>query len=220
MSSAVDVSGPPAVLWDIDGTLLSVRGAGRRAFGVALERVWGRAFDLASISFAGATDLGVLAQVLAPAELEAARVASFFDVLEAALALELERSPAQAFPAAHEATRALARQGTAQGLLTGNEERCARLKLRSAGFDTGLFSFGAFGHEHPDRDELARRAAHRRPGRHVVVGDTPRDVQAARAIGAIAVAVCTGFAAREALVAAAPDHLLDDLSGLMSVLVR
>ncbi|MCC7108223.1 MAG: hypothetical protein IT382_02955, partial [Deltaproteobacteria bacterium] len=52
------------VLWDIDGTLLSVHGAGRRAFAVALAATWQRPFDLDGVSFAGATDLGVLAQVL------------------------------------------------------------------------------------------------------------------------------------------------------------
>lgn len=208
------------VLWDIDGTLLSVHGAGRRAFAAALAATWERPFNLDDVSFAGATDLGVLGQVLDAKERDGPRVAAFFDALEGALDDELRRAPARAFPGAHEATQALAELGVAQGLLTGNEERCARRKLRSAGFDPARFPFGAFGHEHADRDELARRAAARRAGRHVVVGDTPRDVQAARAIGALAVAVASGFAPREALTAAAPDHLLDELSGLPSLLAR
>ena len=177
---------PLVVLWDVDGTLLDVRGAGRGAFATAMARVWGGALDLRDVSFAGATDLGVLAQVIEPAALEA--------------------------------TAALAARGALQGLLTGNEERCARLKLRSAGFAAERFTFGAFGHEHADREQLARLAATRRPGRHVVIGDTPRDIQAARAIGALAIAVCTGFAERRALVDAGPDHVLDDLSALLALL--
>jgi phosphoglycolate phosphatase len=208
------------VLWDIDGTLLSVHGAGRRAFAVALSATWERPFDLDGVSFAGATDLGILGLVLGAAELDGRRIAAFFDALERALDDELRRAPARAFPGAHEATRTLAELGVAQGLLTGNEERCARRKLRSAGFDPGQFPFGAFGHQHADRDELARRAAAQRRGRMVVVGDTPRDVQAARAIGALAVAVASGFAPRDSLEAAAPDQLLDDLTGLVSILER
>lgn len=206
------------VLWDIDGTLLDVRGAGRRAFVAAVAQVWGGARDLRDVSFAGATDLGVLAQVLEPELVDDARTARFFEQLGLSLADELAASPARACVAARETTAALAARGVAQGLLTGNEERCARLKLRSAGFDEAWFTFGAYGHEHADRDQLARVAARRRPGRHVVVGDTPRDVQAARAIDAIAIAVCTGFAERRALVDACPDHLLDDLSGLLALL--
>jgi pyrophosphatase PpaX len=53
-----------------------------------------------------------------------------------------------------------------------------------------------------------------------LVGDTPSDVHSARALGALAVAVTTGFASREALVAAQPDHLLDDLSALPSILAE
>ena len=207
----------PTILWDIDGTLLDVRGAGRRAFGIAITRVWGAARDLSAISFAGATDLGVLAQVLTLAERDEARISRFFDELGRALAGELAHTPARAYPAALAATRALASRGVRQGLLTGNEERCARMKLRSAGFDDVVFAFGAFGHEHPDRNQLARLAARRSPGRHVVVGDTPQDVHAARSIGAVAIAVCTGFAARDALTDARPDHLLEDLSNLLAL---
>ncbi|OGQ12692.1 MAG: hypothetical protein A2138_11535 [Deltaproteobacteria bacterium RBG_16_71_12] len=209
---------PLVVLWDVDGTLLDVRGAGRRAFATAMARVWGGALDLRDVSFAGATDLGVLAQVIEPAALDEARTAAFFDELGVALAAELAAAPARACAAALEATAALAARGALQGLLTGNEERCARLKLRSAGFAAERFTFGAFGHEHADREQLARLAATRRPGRHVVIGDTPRDIQAARAIGALAIAVCTGFAERRALVDAGPDHVLDDLSALLALL--
>ncbi|MCC7072968.1 MAG: HAD family hydrolase [Deltaproteobacteria bacterium] len=206
------------VLWDVDGTLLDVRGAGRRAFAVALTRVWGDARALDGISFAGATDLGVLAQVLDTSQLDGARLRAFFDELVVALDAELRATPARPIAGALDVTRALTRAGVPQGLLTGNEERCAHLKLGSAGFERAWFCVGAFGHEHADRDELARLAAQRSPGRHVVVGDTPKDVQAARAIGAVAVAVCTGFAPRAALEAARPDHLLDDLGALVTLL--
>lgn len=212
-------SDPTTVLWDIDGTLLDVRGAGRRAFAMALTRVWGDARALDGISFAGATDLGVLAQVVDAQALDARRTQAFFDELVGALADELRATPARAIAGALDVTGALERAGVAQGLLTGNEERCAHLKLGSAGFERAWFTFGAFGHEHADRDQLARLAAARRPGRHVVVGDTPNDVRAARAIGAVAVAVCTGFAPRAALEEARPDHLLDDLSAILALVV-
>ncbi len=209
--------GAVTVLWDVDGTLVDVRGAGRRAFAVALRRVWGDAGRLDGVSFAGATDLGVLAQVVDAAALDEERTGAFFDALVIALDAELCALPARPIAGALDVTRVLAQAGVVQGLLTGNEERCAHLKLGSAGFERAWFSFGAFGHEHADRDQLARMAAARRPGRHVVVGDTPKDVQAARAIGAVAVAVCTGFAPRAALEAARPDHLLDDVADVVAL---
>ncbi len=210
------------VLLDIDGTLLDARGAGRRAFQRALRRVSGWNDDIAYISFAGATDLDVLRQVF---DRHGARVTPvvarrFFRQL----ALELEATTAEEPPRLHSGVRELLAELAADpdvmaGLVTGNTGPCAHIKLRAAGIH-GRFLLGAFGHEHADRLEIARLALRRaqrhargRPVRPVVlIGDTPADIAAARAIDAVAVAVATGTCDLATLRAAGADHVVPDLT--------
>lgn len=217
------------VLFDIDGTLLRTRGAGRRAFEEALQDVFGwRDGALAGVRYAGETDPAILAQVClahgedaAFARAHATRVfAAYTRRLEAAL-----RDPAsrgEVLPGvvgALDALDAMAGLGAVRvGLLTGNVREGARLKLSAFGL-WGRFAFGAFGDEVDVRSDLlplaVRRAMDGEPGpaRSVVVGDTARDVAVARAHRERAVGVCTGPAyCRSELVAARPDALLEDLS--------
>ena len=112
------------------------------------------------------------------------------------------------------------------GLVTGNIEEGARIKL----LPTGLwpsFRVGAYGSDHMDRRHLPSLAARRAhalvgrefpPGDLVVIGDTPHDVDCARACGAVAVAVATGQYPRQALLADRPDHFFEDLSATDRVL--
>jgi phosphoglycolate phosphatase-like HAD superfamily hydrolase len=112
------------------------------------------------------------------------------------------------------------------GLLTGNVQPGAMLKLDR--FQLGeYFRFGAFGDDHEDRCELARIAlekAERIAGRPVrgdettVIGDTPRDVACARAIGARAVIVATGLVSREELQRSEPDILLESFEDVEGTL--
>ena len=215
------------MLWDIDGTLVDTHGHGKRAFVLALERTWGISDDLADIRFGGATDLGVLAQLRRRLALDPARDARFFTVLESTLVEVLAETPARALKNARETVRALAARGAAQALVTGNARACAFVKLRAAGIDVDpLAHGGGFGDEHADRDELARRALARARERVVasgagdggaaftrvvLVGDTPSDVGAARAIGAVSVAVATGGFSRAELAAAGADVVVDAL---------
>ena len=107
------------------------------------------------------------------------------------------------------------------GLLTGNLPDGARTKLEFFGLYK-FFPFGAFGERHENRDDVARdalqlvqqRLADQTPPRdHIwVIGDTPFDVQCARAIGCRALAVATGVHAQEELTSSEPDLLLEDLS--------
>ena len=108
----------------------------------------------------------------------------------------------------------------ALGLGTGNVEAGARAKLARVALD-GAFAFGGFGDDHEDRALLVRAGAERgaarldRPldaCRVVIIGDTPRDVAAARAIGAECLAVATGGATAEVLRAAEPTRLVADLT--------
>ena len=141
------------VLFDIDGTLVDVHGAGRRAFVAALERTWGivdAESDLkrADVSFAGATDLGVLRQLRGHLALDEIHEAAFFLAMEQTLLLELERDKPRIYDGVE---RCLARfaapapQGPGDvvlGFVTGNAMRCAHVKVEAAGIDKSRFHVG------------------------------------------------------------------------------
>lgn len=208
------------LLFDIDGTLLRTQGAGRQALDEAFLAVHGWADATAGVSLAGATDGGILAAVSArfgPVDEAAVRTRYLTRLAERVV----EPGRATACPGVHAVLERLAGRAHC-GILTGNWRAGAAVKLRAVGLErpaTGPTPWfeGAYGDDSADRDALvpmARRRAEEAGlsfDRVVVIGDTPADVRCARAGGAIAVAVETGFATREELRAAAPDLLLSDL---------
>ncbi|GIL08503.1 MAG: haloacid dehalogenase [Chloroflexota bacterium] len=220
------------VLFDIDGTLLRSDGAGRAATRAAMLEVFGAADGVETLNFGGKTDWFIITELLADQGHTHADIARLMPVYGAALARHLERALTRyriwALPGALDAVTALrARPNTLIGLITGNVRDTVAFKLRAAGYEPDWFTVGAYGSESPDRSEVAALAVARaaqaagrslHPAQTVIVGDTPADVACARAVGARAVAVVTGFASREELAAAGPDHLLDDLSALPGVL--
>jgi phosphoglycolate phosphatase-like HAD superfamily hydrolase len=119
----------------------------------------------------------------------------------------------------HAALDAAVSHGCAMGLGTGNVEVGARVKLARAGL-ADRFTFGGFGSDHEDRAELIRIGAERGAQhlgralgacRVVVIGDTPKDVRAAQAIGAESFAVATGPFSTEQLARTAPTHVFEHL---------
>lgn len=215
----------PLILFDIDGTLLSTEGAGRASLTQAFQERFGVEDAFAGLSFAGATDLGITGRAFAHAGLEP----DFAALEEAYLPLLSERLGIQAprlCPGVPDILAPCA-QRAHLALLTGNWLQGARIKLQAAGllehFDPWV---GAFGDDAADRNLLVPVAEQRAReqglplGRTVVIGDTPRDVECARAGGAIAVAVCTGWSDRETLAATEPDLLIEDLHREGSALLR
>jgi phosphoglycolate phosphatase-like HAD superfamily hydrolase len=220
------------VLFDVDGTILTASGAGRNAMHRAFLDVYGTAGPIETYDFRGKTDLVILRDLLAAAGLAAAAVAAgqaaFFDRYLEHLAADLgDGSRVKLFPGVARLVEALAAEPRCVvGLLTGNVEGGARLKLQP----TGLwphFRLGAYGSDDADRTRLPAVAAARaaalvgRPFRGadlVVLGDTPLDVACARAFGAAAIAVATGWHAAADLEACQPDHVFPDLSDTERVL--
>lgn len=219
------------VLFDIDGTLLRSDGAGRAATRAAMLEVFGAADGVDTLSFGGKTDWFIINELLAGQTHTHSEIARLMPAYGAALVRHLERALERhriwALPGALEAVTALrGRPDTLIGLITGNVRDTVAFKLRAAGYEPDWFAVGAYGSESPDRSEVAALAVERaaraagqalHPAQAVIVGDTPADIACARAVGARAVAVTTGFASREELAAAGPDHLLDDLSALPDV---
>ena len=214
------------ILFDIDGTLLVSRGIGREAKRRAMLECFGTVGQLDSHVFGGKTDWGILLDLLAPLGYSSADIGRAMGKYEAVMARHMQAIradyTAEPLPYAMELTNALRQRDDALiGLVTGNTRMTAHIKLDMAGFDAGWFPVGAYGNESPRRADLTR-LARERASQHlgralsgseiIVIGDTPADIEAARAIDAVAVAVATGYAERESLLASAPDYLLDDLS--------
>jgi phosphoglycolate phosphatase-like HAD superfamily hydrolase len=225
------------ILFDIDGTLLWTDGAGRRAIHRALLDETGTAGPIENYRFDGKTDPQIVRELLTlaghPDAGSAGRVAAvcrrYVGLLEAELAKPTQTT--RALPGVRPLLSALEPHEAAGralvGLLTGNLEAGAALKLRSAGLDPARFAVGAFGSDSGIRADLpavaAERAA-RRTGRAftgadiVIVGDTPDDVACGRPMGARAVAVATGFYDVAQLRAAGAVHVFGHLADTAAVL--
>ena len=208
-------------LFDIDGTLLQTKGAGREALSLALRDQFGVEDDLRTIPFQGRTDTLILGDILARhglAFVDGER-AQFWDRVVSHMRVLMDPPRGGLLPGVAELLGAVAGEpGWVCALLTGNVSGMARVKLEAFGA-WHHFAWGTFGDEGPDRDALARLAVARAAERHgvppercVVVGDTEHDIACARAAGAVCVAVASGGSPRAALGERRPDLLLDDLS--------
>lgn len=216
-------------LFDIDGTLLLSGGAGMRALDRAFHARFGLAGAMDSIQPGGKTDAIILEEMFAARLGRAPTAAEMDEIIALYLPLlQVEMTDAPGFrlmPSVVETLDYLDGLGAAVtvGLATGNVREAARIKLERAGL-WPRFAVGGFGCDHRDRARLVARAIERAcahtgvdalaPEQVVVVGDTPFDVQAARACGARAVAVATGTATRADLLACGPDILLETLAEL------
>jgi phosphoglycolate phosphatase len=219
------------VLFDIDGTLITSRGAGRRAMRTALDQVFGAAGGIDQYDLRGRTDTRIVHDVMGALGWEPARVKErlddFFEAYLGGLTTEIgDGRHVVTLPGVSAVVARLAQSPEALlGLVTGNIEEGARIKL----LPTGLwphFRVGAYGSDHMDRRRLPSLAARRAqalvghpfaPTDVVVIGDTPHDIDCARAFGAVAVAVTTGQYTRDELLADHPDHLFDDLADVEKV---
>jgi phosphoglycolate phosphatase len=220
------------VLFDIDGTLVLTGRAGLRAMNRACEETVGHASALNGIAVAGRTDWIILHDVMANhgLSLDAARLDDLRRRYVAHLAVEIQL-PGEGLKEVMPGIRPLldrlrARPDVAVGLLTGNFEESARIKLEY--FDLWkYFPCGAFGNDSPDRNDLVPIAARRAresgladvPASHVlVIGDTPHDVACAHAVGAVAVAVATGNYTVDQLRETNADYVFKDLSDIEAFL--
>ena len=207
---------PAILLFDIDGTLLNAGGAGRRAIARVFKEHFARHEIFDDVRFHGMTDRAIVRGGLARAGLavDEAAIDAVCAAYLAALADEVPRSAGfRIMPGAAALLDALAgRSGLAIGLGTGNLREGARIKLEHARL-YHHFPFGGFGCDAEDRAELLRIGAER-GARHlgaalahcriIVIGDTPKDVAAAQAIGAASLTVETsGFRGAELLAAGA-----------------
>ena len=229
MTATAPGNGHRLVLFDIDGTLLSAGRVARESVLRALSRAYDWTAspdhgDRARYDFSGKTDPQIVRELVREAVGDERCEAN----LERALELYLEELRARLTPESivpkpgiPELLRRLsADPRVTLGLLTGNLEAGARLKLDPPGFNP-YFPFGAFGSDSADRyllPPLAVIRAQSHSGRNfsgksiVIVGDSVHDVECGRPLGVRTVAVSTGPTPADRLAAKRPDALLPDFS--------
>ncbi len=215
------------MLFDIDGTLVQTAGAGVRGMNAAFEALHGWDAALDGVPIAGRTDRAIVTDVFRAAGVEPTNeaIGALRDAYVRHLPAELARSatgPFGVLPGVQTLLDHLAaRPDVHVALLTGNFEKGAAIKLGH--FDLWRrFLFGAFGDDHVHRRDLVPVARDRcrragidvQPTSIVVIGDTPLDVDCARAHGVRAVAVATGLYSRQVLGDAGADLVVETLEEL------
>jgi len=214
---------PDAVLFDIDGTLISTGGAGARSWRYAFDELHGIPADIGEFTDAGMTDPTVARLTFkaavghdpSPREL-ATVMAAYLDRLP----YEVEHSEKyRVLDGAEDVLRRLGREGVLLGITSGAVEAAAHIKLSRAGFNR-FFPFGGYGSDSEDRIELTRCALTRGgrligqeldPKRCFVVGDTPKDIDAGHGAGCLAIGTATGHYSADELRAAGADHVMSSL---------
>ncbi len=223
------------ILFDIDGTIMESGGAGVRSLDYAFRDVISSENIFADISMAGKTDLQIVREGLRMLGLppDNGYVPKILQSYLRHLRTEILKSDKQLKPGIIEALEALKIQSSKYGLglLTGNFEQGARIKLGAFELND-YFPTGAFGSDHEDRNMLLPVAVERFRGHTgmdvgyaecIVIGDTPRDVACAKPYRASCIAVATGPYGTDSLADAGADFVLDDLSdteNLMALLNR
>ncbi|RPJ32534.1 MAG: HAD family hydrolase [Verrucomicrobiaceae bacterium] len=207
-------------LFDIDGTLVDTGGAGMAALEETTLEVFGEAGP--PLDLAGATDLGIVIGIHEHFSVEPTRgrIGAYLAIYQQRLDWNLAHGgfPGRVLDGVNFLLDRLADRATL-GLLTGNIAGGAASKVRHYGL-AGYFPFGAYGCDHPDRNRLGpialeRAAAHAgrafAPEETWIIGDTPKDIACARAIGARCLAVATGRFSVAELEAHGADRVVETL---------
>ncbi|MEX0787008.1 MAG: haloacid dehalogenase-like hydrolase [Dehalococcoidia bacterium] len=223
------------VLFDVDQTLLYTGGAGSLAMARAFHQLYGVEDGFKNVEYSGRTDWSILKQGLEHHGLLgginggfADEIARFVDVYKRLLPAALDEREGHLKPGIVELLQALvARDDVAVGLATGNFRVACMTKLRYFGIQDYLTE-GGFGDDAEDRGDMVAVAIGRVSTRRVsgapgpnsvwIIGDTPLDIDAARANGARSLAVATGSSSVDELRAAGADLALSDLSATEEVL--
>ncbi|GAA1109819.1 haloacid dehalogenase-like hydrolase [Nocardiopsis exhalans] len=216
------------VLWDVDHTLIETRGVGGEVFAEAFEAATGRPLSAGMAKAAGHTEPVLLRKTL--------HLNGITDpgpeVFERFLREQADgyrrrqdrlRTQGRALPGVTEALQTLSRrQHIVQSVLTGNTRAAAEIKLAAFGLDRWLdFDLGAYGDDDDNRPALVE-VAHRRTAEKlgkpisisqiVLIGDTPKDVEAALTSGARVLGVASGASSVEELRRAGADRVLASLA--------
>jgi phosphoglycolate phosphatase-like HAD superfamily hydrolase len=215
-----------AYLFDIDGTLL--RDSDRihmNSFASSIERVTGFAVTLDGVAIHGSTDTAILNEACRkagiPAEMLEPQVEAILEAMRQTVHERRHEMHLRLMPGVEEALRHLAQKGALLGVATGNLEMIGWLKIEEAGLRE-WFRFGGFSDHFPIRAELVGDAARKArelagaDARVCVVGDTPRDIEAAHANQLPVIAVATGNFSFDTLLEGRPEVCSSSLADLLA----
>ncbi len=213
-----------AVLFDVDGTLLVTGGAGAVAWQRAFLELWDVEANIEEHTRAGMTDPEIVEIIFGEVigrdgseEERAQAIAGYLSHLADAVA---ESDGYRVMPGIEEILPRLASEGVLLGIVTGNIEAAAQIKLARGDLNR-YFAFGGYGSDARDRTELTRRAIERggeargtplAPESTIAVGDTPRDVSAGHGAGIRVVGVATGAYSVAEQEAAGADWAIADVT--------
>ena len=214
-------------LFDIDGTLLRSQDRVHfNSFGSSLERVLGREIPLSGVNLHGNTDTGIIFEAcqhagMSEAEIHA-KMGEIQSLMRQYVAAERSQMDLLLMPSVPETLNYLKEKGAVLGVATGNLEEIGWIKMEEAGLREFL-RFGGFSDRFAIRHEMiadAIRQAHALTSKEAsvcVVGDTPRDIQAARENGIPVIAVATGHYSFEALMEHEPDCCAESMTELLKL---
>ena len=221
-----------AYLFDIDGTLLRSRDRIHfNSFSSSIHSVTGFEVSLTGVLLHGGTDTAIVREAFAltgiPAEAWEPQTEAILDAMRQTVADRRHEMDLRVMPAVHETLTHLANRGALLGLATGNLELIGWIKVEEAGLRE-WFRFGGFSDRFEVRASMVADAAAKARELHAkgaeasicVVGDTPRDIEAARANGLPVIAVATGNYSFDALAALEPDVCTVSLDSLMAATVE
>ncbi len=215
-----------AYLFDIDGTLLRSRDRVHfDSVATSVKRVIGFEVTLAGVALHGNTDTAILREACLqadiPAEVFEPQIGAILEGMGHSVAERRHELDPILMPGVHEVLSHLANRGALLGIATGNLETIGWIKVEAAGLRE-WFRFGGFSDHFPDRNELVGHAA--RKARELaghdatvcVVGDTPRDIEAARKNHLRVIAVATGHFDFDTLLDHHPDVCATSLADLIA----
>jgi len=220
----VTAGSPHAVLFDIDGTILVTGGAGGAAWQRGFDELYGVDADVAEHTDAGMTDPEIAAIIFrevigreGSAEERAKAIGCYLKHLPETVA---ESEGYRVMPGIEELLDRLIDAGLLLGLVTGNIEAAAHIKLSRARLNR-FFSFGGYGSDSADRTEVTKAALSRAKlvsggtlddGSCIAIGDTPRDIKAGHGAGIKVVGVATGSYTVDQLNQAGADWAIPQVS--------
>ncbi|MBF8188864.1 HAD family hydrolase [Nonomuraea sp. K274] len=212
-----------ALLFDIDGTLITTGGAGARSWRLAFDKLYGIPADIGKFTDTGMTDPDVGRKTFEAVLGRKPERHEFARLLERRLhylrqTVE-ESGHYRVLPGVEDLLTGLVDKGYLVGLITGNLEPAAHIKLHRANLNR-FFSFGGYGSDSNDRAEVTRTALRRAslvygedlgPDRCLVIGDTPHDVAGAHAAGVACVGVASHKFNSAQLAEAKADWVIESL---------
>lgn len=209
------------LLFDIDGTIMTSAHAGTSAMAETAKELFG-VEEISPLNVHGRCDRGILAELFQGLGVSYEQhheefCRRYYENLPASL----NKNRGRLLPGVKSLLETLhGHDNIALGILTGNLQRAAEIKLQHVAVDQ-YFSFGGYGDQFADRNDVAAQAVQSAKeaigpkfssDRVWVVGDTPNDIRCARSIGAKVLAVETGGGLSGDLSRADPDMLMTDLS--------